>query len=152
LKKEEVRSLEGEKDKDEDSSAETSDSAILPVDLPSVRRAYSALFKLKTSIFEHSLVNALVTLAGNLQMELPTRKERGNQDDVVNVLLIVFEIPALGSRRRDNRRHSPDEMCCQVPAIFWKLRSRPSAELLNGYRWKSRPSWQGYGPDPDVPA
>ncbi|XP_063907142.1 ubiquitin-protein ligase E3A isoform X4 [Zophobas morio] len=97
LKKEEVRSLEGEKDKDEDSSAETSENAVLPVDLPSVRRAYAALFKLKTSIFEHSLVNALVTLAGNLQMELPTRKERGNQDDVVNVLLIVFEIPALGS-------------------------------------------------------
>ncbi|XP_044263019.1 ubiquitin-protein ligase E3A [Tribolium madens] len=97
LKKEDVRSLEGEKDKDEDSSADTSDGSILPVDLPSVRRAYSALFKLKTSIFEHSLVNALVTLAGNLQMELPTRKECGNQDDVVNVLLIVFEIPALGS-------------------------------------------------------
>jgi hypothetical protein len=113
-----VRSLEGEKDKDEDSSAETSDSAILPVDLPSVRRAYSALFKLKTSIFEHSLVNALVTLAGNLQMELPTRKERGNQDDVVNVLLIVFEIPALGSRRRDNRRHSPDEMCLSGSGDF----------------------------------
>jgi hypothetical protein len=113
-----VRSLEGEKDKDEDSSAETSDSAILPVDLPSVRRAYSALFKLKTSIFEHSLVNALVTLAGNLQMELPTRKERGNQDDVVNVLLIVFEIPALGSRRRDNRRHSPDECVVRFRRFF----------------------------------
>lgn len=66
------------------------------MDIPSVRRAYTALFKLKTSIFENALVNALVTLAGNLQMELPTRKDQDNHDDIVNVLLIVFEIPALG--------------------------------------------------------
>lgn len=97
LNKEEVRSLEGEKDKDEDSCAESSKHSILPVDLSAVRRAFAALFKLKTSIFENALINALVTLAGNLQMELPTRKERENQDDIVNVLLIVFEIPALGS-------------------------------------------------------
>ncbi|CAG9769498.1 unnamed protein product [Ceutorhynchus assimilis] len=98
LNKEELRHLEGEKDKDEDSSAaESSSSAIQPVDLSSVRRAYTALFKLKTSIFENSLVNALVTLAGNLQMELPIRGEKGNYDDIINVLLIVFEIPALGS-------------------------------------------------------
>lgn len=91
-----MRSLEGEKDKDEDSCAESSKHTVLPVDVPAVRRAFAALFKLKTSIFENALINALVTLAGNLQMELPTRKERENQDDIVNVLLIVFEIPALG--------------------------------------------------------
>lgn len=96
LNKEEVRSLEGEKDKDEDSCVEPSKNSLPPVDLPSVRRAFAALFKLKTSIFENALVNALVTLAGNLQMQLPTRKDKDNQDDVVNVLLIVFEIPALG--------------------------------------------------------
>lgn len=88
LKKEDVRSLEGEKDKDEDSSAESSKTVIPPVDIPSVRRAFTALFKLKTSIFENAMVNALVTLAGNLQMELPTRKDRENQDDIVNVLVI----------------------------------------------------------------
>ncbi|CAH1174272.1 unnamed protein product [Phaedon cochleariae] len=97
LRKEEVRTLEGEKDKDEDSCAEASKNSILPVDIPAVRRAYAALFKLKSSIFENALVNALVTLAGNLQMELPTRKEKDNQDDIVNALIIVFEIPALGS-------------------------------------------------------
>lgn len=97
LNKEELRHLEGEKDKDEDSCAESSKTTILPVDLPSVKRAYAALFQLKTSIFENALVNALVTLAGNLQMELPTRKEKDSHDDIVNVLLIVFEIPALGS-------------------------------------------------------
>ncbi|XP_074032271.1 ubiquitin protein ligase E3A isoform X2 [Leptinotarsa decemlineata] len=97
LKKEQVRSLEGEKDKDEDCCAESSRNNITPVDIPAVRRAFTALFKLKSSIFENALVNALVTLAGNLQMELPTRKEMDNQDDIVNVLVIVFEIPALGS-------------------------------------------------------
>ncbi|XP_072390654.1 ubiquitin-protein ligase E3A [Diabrotica undecimpunctata] len=97
LNKEEVRSLEGEKDKDEDSCAESSQNSLAPVDIPSVRRSFSALFKLKTSIFENALVNALVTLAGNLQMDLPTRKDKGNHEDIVNVLLIVFEIPALGS-------------------------------------------------------
>lgn len=89
MKKEDVRSLEGEKDKDEDSSAESSKNiAIPPVDIPAVRRAFSALFKLKASIFENAMVNALVTLAGNLQMELPTRKDQENQDDIVNVLAI----------------------------------------------------------------
>ncbi|KAK9871311.1 hypothetical protein WA026_011579 [Henosepilachna vigintioctopunctata] len=97
LNKEEVRSLEGEKDKDEDSCVEPSKNSLPPVDLPAVRRAFAALFKLKTSIFENALVNALVTLAGNLQVQLPTRKDKDNQDDVVNVLVIVFEIPALGS-------------------------------------------------------
>ncbi|XP_050296568.1 ubiquitin-protein ligase E3A isoform X2 [Anthonomus grandis grandis] len=97
LNKEQLRHLEGEKDKDEDSCAETSKTSIRPVDLPAVRRAYTALFKLKTSIFENAMVNALVTLAGNLQMELPIRKEKDSHDDIVNVLLIVFEIPALGS-------------------------------------------------------
>lgn len=97
LKKEEVRTLEGEKDKDEDSLADSSKNSIAPVDISSTRRAFDALFKLKTSIFENALVNALVTLAGNLQMELPTRKNQENQDDIVNVLLIVFEIPLLGS-------------------------------------------------------
>ncbi|KAJ8984869.1 hypothetical protein NQ317_002708 [Molorchus minor] len=97
LNKEAVRSLEGEKDKDEDSCLENCSNTVLCVDLPAVRRAFAALFRLKTSIFENALVNALVTLAGNLQMELPTRKERENHDDIVNVLLIVFEIPALGS-------------------------------------------------------
>lgn len=108
LKKEDVRSLEGEKDKDEDSSGTTRgvDSGTpndprsrgrRHVDLPSVRRAYSALFKLSSSIFENALVNALVTLAGNLHLRLKLRRDGDSNDDVVNVLLIVFEIPALGS-------------------------------------------------------
>lgn len=122
-----MRSLEGEKDKDEDSCAETSKHVVLPVDLPAVRRAFTALFKLKTSIFENALINALVTLAGNLQMELPTRKERENQDDIVNVLLIVFEIPALGETD-SNIRYT--FLNIVLPCRFWRLSGNcPSRHL-----------------------
>lgn len=99
LKKEDMRSLEGEQDKDEDScmgATSSTNTKRLPVDLSSVRRAYMALFKLPSSIFESALVNALVTLAGYLQMDLQTITDSSAIDDIVRVLLIVFEIPALG--------------------------------------------------------
>uniref|UniRef100_A0A1Y1KR63 Ubiquitin-protein ligase E3A n=2 Tax=Photinus pyralis TaxID=7054 RepID=A0A1Y1KR63_PHOPY len=102
LKKEDVRSLEGEKDKDEDccmgSPSDIESKSLLPVDLPSVRRAYSALFKIPTTIFENALVNALVSLAGSLQVDLKVTTETEKAiHRRINVLLIVFEIPALGS-------------------------------------------------------
>lgn len=101
LKKEDMRSLEGEQDKDEDSCIAASNSGTtkrLPVDLAAVRRAYNALFKLPSSIFESALVNALVTLAGYLQIHLQTMVDDSSTiDDIVHVLLIIFEIPALGT-------------------------------------------------------
>ncbi|KAF5298616.1 hypothetical protein FQR65_LT09712 [Abscondita terminalis] len=102
LKKEDVRVLEGEKDKDEDccmgSPHDDNNKSQLPVDLSSLRRAYHALFKLPTSIFENALVNALVALAGTLQIDLQLRNQSDkNTNRHINVLLIVFEIPALGS-------------------------------------------------------
>lgn len=79
------------------SPSDNSSPRTLPVDLSSVRRAYSALFKLSSSIFENALVNALVTLAGNLHLRLKLRRDKTFNDDLLNVLVIVFEIPALGS-------------------------------------------------------
>lgn len=101
LKKEDMRSLEGEQDKDEDSCIAASSSSSkrkrMPVDLPSVRRAYNALFKLPSTIIESAFVNALVTLAGYLQISLQTMTDDTDTlDDIVHVLLIIFEIPALG--------------------------------------------------------
>lgn len=99
MKKEEVRSLEGEKDKDEDScqNAESSRSKPKPpLDFPSLRRAYNALFKLPCSVYESPLVNALVTLAGYLQVDLQRKLVTHTADDIINVLAIVFEIPVLG--------------------------------------------------------
>lgn len=103
LKKEDVRSMEGEQDKDHDSCIDVSDSIFqesqqAPLDLNSVRRAYSELFSLPNDIpYESALVNALTTLANYIQMELQIRGPLANFDDVINVLLIVFEIPALGN-------------------------------------------------------
>lgn len=100
LKKEEVRSLEGEKDKDEDCCQNTENGQNKPkqpLDIPSLRRAYNALFKLPSSVFESALVNALVTLAGYLQVDLQRKSVTHTDDDIVNVLTIIFEIPALGS-------------------------------------------------------
>lgn len=101
LKKEDMRSLEGEQDKDEDScqdlQSSSSNKSKLPVDLAAVRRAYAGLFKLQNNIFESALVNALVTLAGYLQVELQRKLDNYTTDDIVNVLVIIFEIPALGS-------------------------------------------------------
>lgn len=95
-----MRSLEGEQDKDEDSCIAASSSSKrkrVPVDLTAVRRAYNALFKLPSTIFESALVNALVTLAGYLQISLQTMTDDSDTlDDIVHVLLIIFEIPALG--------------------------------------------------------
>ena len=102
LRKEYVRYLEGEKDKDEDSCVASpsgnQNKKKLPVDLASVRRAYSALFQLSSWIFENALVNALETLAGQLQINFLRRTEKYTDEDIVNVLLIAFEIPALGKQ------------------------------------------------------
>ncbi|KAJ8675961.1 hypothetical protein QAD02_011747 [Eretmocerus hayati] len=101
LSKEAVRSLQGE-DKEEDSSDPT---PVVPlpddtnVDLPAVRRVYAALWSLPVEAFQSALVNALVTLADSIELDL--RVFGGNAADgtnsLLNVFLIVFEIPVLVS-------------------------------------------------------
>lgn len=101
LNKEAVRSLQGE-DKEEDSS---DPSPTVPnnddtsVDLPSVRRAFEALWSLPGDVFESALVNALVTLADDIELDLRVFRIVcwENMDSLLNVFLIVFEIPMLGN-------------------------------------------------------
>ncbi|PNF21690.1 Ubiquitin-protein ligase E3A [Cryptotermes secundus] len=116
LKKEDVRTMEGDLDKDEDSQEvnqeegecsercqsrkSTSPSDDLRVDIPSLRRAYKALFEVPGSVFESALVHALRTLSGNLELDLRLfgrGAKNDNAEDVLNVFVIVLEIPALGS-------------------------------------------------------
>ncbi|XP_069679377.1 ubiquitin-protein ligase E3A isoform X2 [Periplaneta americana] len=115
LKKEDVRIMEGDLDKDEDSqevneeggecsqSSQSRKSASCPddlrVDIASLRRAYKALFEVPGSVFESALVHALRTLSGNLEIDLRVfgRAKRDNAEDLLNVFVIVLEIPALGS-------------------------------------------------------
>ncbi|XP_029168736.1 ubiquitin-protein ligase E3A isoform X2 [Nylanderia fulva] len=101
LNKEAVRSLQGE-DKEEDSS---DPSPTVPnnddtsVDLPSVRRAFEALWSLPGEVFESALVNALVTLADDIELDLRVFRivRWDSMDSLLNVFLIVFEIPMLGN-------------------------------------------------------
>lgn len=102
LNKEAVRSLQGE-DKEEDSS---DPSPTVPpndddtsVDLLAVRRAFKALWTLPGEKFESALVNALVTLADTIELHLRVfgKTPSHSMDSLLNVFLIVFEIPMLGN-------------------------------------------------------
>ncbi|OAD52622.1 Ubiquitin-protein ligase E3A [Eufriesea mexicana] len=101
MDKEAIRSIQGE-DKEEDSSEP---SPTVPnnddtsVDLPAVRRAFTALWSLPGEGFKSALVNALVTLADNIELDLRVFRIMpwDNMDSLLNVFLIVFEIPMLGN-------------------------------------------------------
>jgi hypothetical protein len=115
LKKEDVRTMEGDLDKDEDcqevneeggecsgssrSWKSSSPSDDLKVDIPSLRRSYKALFEVPGSVFESALVHALRTLSGNLELDLRLfgRAKTDNAEELLNVFVIVLEIPTLGS-------------------------------------------------------
>lgn len=100
--------MEGEQDKDQDSCADISEHEVQPLlDLGAVRRAYGELFQLPNDIpYESALVNALTTLANYIQIQLQSRGPQANYEDVINVLLIVFEIPALGESNYTNIKHN----------------------------------------------
>ncbi|XP_012279942.1 ubiquitin-protein ligase E3A isoform X2 [Orussus abietinus] len=101
LSKEAVRSLQGE-DKEEDSS-DPSPTVPHPddssVDLPAVRRAFAALWSLPGEAFESALIHALVSLADSIELDLRvfSAARYDSIDSLLNVFLIVFEIPALGN-------------------------------------------------------
>ncbi|XP_008203541.1 ubiquitin-protein ligase E3A isoform X1 [Nasonia vitripennis] len=101
LSKEAVRSLQGE-DKEEDSSDPTPTVPQLDdtsVDLPAVRRAFAALWSLPGEAFESALLHALVILADTIEIHLRISSVHNadSTDTLLNVFLIVFEIPALES-------------------------------------------------------
>ncbi|KAG8230516.1 hypothetical protein J437_LFUL010036 [Ladona fulva] len=110
MKKEDVRMLEGEMDKEIDSqeveeggsnSRKIGTNNLLDkgddvsVDLLSLRRAYQALFEVPGSVFESALVNALTTLTMELDVRLLGDAGRG--PDLLNVFVIVAELPVLGT-------------------------------------------------------
>lgn len=104
LKKEDVRTMEGDMDKDEDSkqSEEQEETSLdnaphddIIIDLCSLRRAYKALFEVPNNEFESALVHALITLSNNIELDFLFGDLHPIQD-ILNVLVIVLEIPALG--------------------------------------------------------
>ena len=113
MTKEEVRSLEGEKDVDscEEDDVDLSDvkvkenvgpkiktnaSAVCTVDIPAVRRSYEKLFGLDNSIFESGLVNALMMLCTNLEIDLKSKPNVAMDVNFLNLYEIVLELPCIG--------------------------------------------------------
>lgn len=101
LKKEDLRTLEGDLDKDEDSSAEkvpeTKENHHTTVDLASLRRSMKALYEAKSSVFG-PINNALQALGESLSVELRvhlTKKE--DIEQVISVFVIVFEVLQIGT-------------------------------------------------------
>lgn len=119
LKKEDFRTLEGDLDKDVDSSccgmepvapsmaAATATAGYrkrndrdvprhyTSVDLPSLRRAMNHLLETKSSAFD-SLNNAMQSLAMNISVDLRMQKQRDKIEEIITVLVIIFEIIIIG--------------------------------------------------------
>lgn len=101
LKKEDFRTLEGDLDKDDDSSCAnddryTGDSGLLArghttVDLLSFRRAMTYLLDTTTTVFD-ALNNAIQTLAIALSVDLRIITRRDQIEEIITVFVIVFEI------------------------------------------------------------
>jgi len=113
MTKEEVRSLEGEKDVDsceEDDDVDLEDvkvkedfsktkknaSSVCTADIPAVRRSYEKLFGLDNSIFESGLVNALMMLCTNLEIDLKSKPNVARDMNFLNLYEIVLELPCIG--------------------------------------------------------
>jgi len=106
MTKEEVRSLEGENEKDVDSSEaekakkpaskDTGKVCQCTVDIEALRRSYDKLFALENSIFESGLVNALVMLCSNLEMDLKCKPNIDQELNFLNLYEIILELPVLG--------------------------------------------------------
>lgn len=104
LKKEDFRTLEGDLDKDEDSSCANDgnkkNERDLPrhytsVDLISLRRAMTHLLETKSSAFD-SLNNAMQSLALGISVDLRLLTQRDKIEEIITVFVIIFEIIIIG--------------------------------------------------------
>ncbi|XP_052120401.1 ubiquitin-protein ligase E3A isoform X2 [Frankliniella occidentalis] len=119
LKKEDVRTLEGDQDKDEDSQEAAlrehcAQAALVLghcsrpvrvdigiwdtyVDLPSLRRAYAALFEqVPGTTLESVLVNALTTLAASMEITRQFAPASMCEGARLHCFVIILELPVLG--------------------------------------------------------
>lgn len=98
LKKEDFRTLEGDLDKDEDSSADIEQKREphhTTVDLVSLRRTMYKLYNSNVRVFE-SLNNALHSLAINLSLDSRFKTQKDEIEEIITAFVIVFEIVWIG--------------------------------------------------------
>lgn len=112
LTKEDIRSMEVDQDKDEDSkemssvsnlemesSQEYSDhlskSDEVTVDIESVQRSFSNLFALPDYTFHNAMVNAIIIICQDLELDLKYNRNLNFDPDLLNIFIIIMEIPML---------------------------------------------------------
>lgn len=103
LKKEDFRTLEGDLDKDVDSSCtdvnkienRAGQKDYTNVDLVSLRRAMSNLLETKPSVFD-ALNNALQSLALSISVDIRLLTRRDKIEEIITVFVIIFEIIIIG--------------------------------------------------------
>lgn len=98
LKKEDFRTLEGDLDKDEDSSADIEqirEPHFTSVDLISLRRTMHKLYESNVRVFE-PLNNALHTLAIRLSLDSRFKTQKDEIEDIITAFVIIFEIVGIG--------------------------------------------------------
>lgn len=110
--KEDLRAMEVDMDKDQDcqemqtvatsaenlgcsSSARSSTSQEIAVDVESVREAYAALFAIPGHPFSDALVNAILILCGSLEIGLKYHGSYQKDPSLLNVFVILMELPLL---------------------------------------------------------
>lgn len=118
LTKEDMRAMEIDEDKDQDSKENfiSSDSKYahylksneVTVDIYSVRRAFSALFAIPNHPFQHALINALLILCENLEIDFKYKKSHQIDPNLLNTFIIIMEIPML---------ECPEYLEAALPAI-----------------------------------
>lgn len=94
LKKEDLRTLEGDLDKDEDSCAEKSETHSLShttVDFVSLNRAMRLIYEDNCEIFE-PLNTAIESLALSLCVDLRLLPQKKHIEEIVTVFVIIFEM------------------------------------------------------------
>ncbi|XP_042898021.1 ubiquitin-protein ligase E3A [Parasteatoda tepidariorum] len=102
ISKEDIRAMEVDEDKDKDSSSEDAcmeetdvKPGVVTVDISSVRRAFSALFKIPEYPFQRALINALIILSENLEFDLKYGQKQNIDPSLLNIFVIVMEIPMM---------------------------------------------------------
>ncbi|KFM81417.1 Ubiquitin-protein ligase E3A, partial [Stegodyphus mimosarum] len=95
--------MEVDEDKDKDSSKEGGTDEqdadkkppVVTVDIASVRRAFSALFKIPDYPFQRALINALIILSENLEFDFKYGNKQSVDPSLLNIFVIVMEIPMM---------------------------------------------------------
>lgn len=115
--KEDLRTLEGEKDEDSMESKEdekTTDPAYTTVDFISLRRSMKHLYDTNIKAFE-ILDNVICNLITSLCVDLRIISHKGHIEDFVTVFLIIFELFQIGPAPLENSITKILPAVCYLP-------------------------------------